>query len=66
MEGVHSIDISMIVAPVLHEYIMSAAKIQGVRLKKRPTTKDEELSAKRKATLAASIERTAKSSQRHG
>tara|TARA_R100000234_G_scaffold102613_2_gene71875 strand:- start:2029 stop:2604 length:576 start_codon:yes stop_codon:yes gene_type:complete len=57
MEGVHSIDISMIVAPVLHEYILGAAKIQGVKVKERPTTKDEELSAKEKATLAASIER---------
>lgn len=57
MEGVHSIDVSMIVAPVLHEYILGAAKIQGVKVKERPTTKDEELSAKEKATLAASIER---------
>ena len=57
MEGVHSIDISMIVAPVLHEYILGAAKIQGVKVKERPTTKDEELSEKEKATLAASIER---------
>ena len=57
MEGVHSIDISMIVAPVLHEYILGAAKIQGVKVKERPMTKDEELSAKEKATLAASIER---------
>ena len=57
MEGVHSIDVSMIVAPVLHEYILGAAKIQGVKVKERPTTKDEELSEKEKATLAASIER---------
>ena len=57
MEGMHSIDVSMIVAPVLHEYILGAAKIQGVKVKERPTTKDEELSAKEKATLAASIER---------
>jgi len=57
MEGMHSIDVSMIIAPVLHEYILGAAKIQGVKVKERPTTKDEELSAKEKATLAASIER---------
>jgi len=57
MEGIHSIDVSMIIAPVLHEYILGAAKIQGVKVKERPTTKDEELSAKEKATLAASIER---------
>ena len=30
---------------------------QGVKVKERPTTKDEELSEKEKATLAASIER---------
>ena len=28
MEGMHTIDVSMIVAPVLHEYILGAAKIQ--------------------------------------
>tara|TARA_R100000406_G_scaffold26871_1_gene17334 strand:- start:3050 stop:3634 length:585 start_codon:yes stop_codon:yes gene_type:complete len=57
MEGVHSIDVSLVVAPVLHEYILGAAKIQGVKVKERPTTKDEELAEKEKATLAASIER---------
>ena len=57
MEGMHPIDVSMIIASVLHEYILGAAKIQGVKVKERPTTKDEELSAKEKATLAASIER---------
>ena len=56
MEGMHSVDVSMIVAPVLHEYILGAAKIQGVKVKERPMTKDEELSEKEKATLAA-IER---------
>tara|TARA_R100001463_G_scaffold101538_3_gene155991 strand:+ start:525 stop:1100 length:576 start_codon:yes stop_codon:yes gene_type:complete len=57
MEGMHSIDVSMVIAPVLHEYILGAAKIQGVKVKERPTTKDEELAEKEKATLAASIER---------
>ena len=57
MEGVHSIDVSMIIAPVLHEYILGAAKIQGVKVKERPTTKDEELAEKEKTALAASIER---------
>ena len=57
MEGMHSIDVSMIVAPVLHEYILGAAKMQGVKVKEFPMTKDEELSEKEKVTLAASIER---------
>ena len=57
MEGMHSVDVSMIVAPVLHEYILGAAKMQGVKVKERPMTKDEELSEKEKVTLAASIER---------
>ena len=57
MEGMHSIDVSMVIAPVLHEYILGAAKIQGVKVKERPTTKDEELAEKEKTALAASIER---------
>jgi len=57
MEGMHTIDVSMIVAPVLHEYILGAARMQGVKVKERPVTKDEQLSEKEKNALAMSIER---------
>ena len=34
MEGMHSVDVSMIVAPVLHEYILGAARCKVLRSKK--------------------------------
>ena len=58
MEGVHTIDVSMVVAPVLHEYILGAARIQGVKVKERPVTKDAQLSDKEKRALASTVERS--------
>jgi len=58
MEGMHSVDVSMIVAPVLHEYILGAAKMQGVKVKEFPMTKDEQLEEKEKRALAATVERS--------
>ena len=58
MEGMHTIDVSMIVAPVLHEYILGAARMQGVKVKERPETKDEQLSEKEKKALASTVERS--------
>jgi len=58
MEGVHSIDVSLVVAPVLHEYILGASKIQGIKVKEFPETKDEQIDAKEKRALAATIERS--------
>tara|TARA_R100000329_G_scaffold79680_1_gene68229 strand:+ start:268 stop:837 length:570 start_codon:yes stop_codon:yes gene_type:complete len=58
MEGMHSIDVSLVVAPVLHEYILGAAKIQDIKVKEFPETKDEQIDAKEKRALAATIERS--------
>lgn len=58
MEGMHSIDVSMIAAPVLHEYILGASKIQGIKVKEFPMTKDEQLAEKEKRALAATVERS--------
>ena len=58
MEGMHSIDASLVVAPVLHEYIHGAAVAEGIKVKERPLSKDEELGKKEKAALASTVERS--------
>ena len=58
MEGIHTIDVSMVIAPVLHEYILGAAKIQKIKVKEFPETKDEQIDAKEKRALAATVERS--------
>jgi|TARA_R100000482_G_scaffold23651_1_gene6982 hypothetical protein len=58
MEGMHTVDVSMVVAPVLHEYILGAAKIQKIKVKEFPETKDEQIDAKEKRALASTIERS--------
>ena len=58
MEGIHTIDVIMVVAPVLHEYILGAAKIQKIKVKEFPETKDEQIDAKEKRALASTIERS--------
>tara|TARA_B100001250_G_C19796608_1_gene789001 strand:- start:359 stop:943 length:585 start_codon:yes stop_codon:yes gene_type:complete len=58
MEGMHSIDTSLIVAPVVHEYIHGAAVSEGIKVKERPITRDEELDQKEKASLASTVERS--------
>ena len=58
MEGMHTVDVSMVVAPVLHEYILGAAKIQKIKVKEFPETKDSQIDAKEKRALAATVERS--------
>ena len=58
MEGIHTIDVSMVIAPVLHEYILGAAKIQKIKVKEFPETKDAQIDAKEKRALAATVERS--------
>ena len=42
MEGKHSIDIGLLIAPVLHEIILSAAKTYGVAVKELPVSPQEQ------------------------
>ena len=51
MEGKHSIDISMLVSPVIHEYIRVAAKAGGVSVKEFPTTKQDADNERNKEAL---------------
>ena len=55
MEGKHSIDISMLVSPVLHEYIRVAAKAGGVSVKEFPTTKQDADDERNKEALKAML-----------
>ncbi len=43
MEGIHSIDVSLIIAPSIHDYIHGAAIAEGIKVKERPFTKDEQM-----------------------
>ena len=55
MEGKHSIDISMLIAPVIHEYIRVAAKAGGVSVKEFPTTKQDADDERNKDALKAML-----------
>ena len=55
MEGKHSIDISMLVSPVIHEYIRVAAKAGGVSVKEFPTTKQDADDERNKDALKAML-----------
>ena len=58
MEGIHSIDVSIIIAPGLHDYIHGAAIAEGIKVKERPITKDEQMEEKEKRVLANTLERS--------
>ena len=58
MEGLHSIDVSLIIAPVIHEYILGIATLDGVNVNERPMTKAQMLEKKENARLASAIERS--------
>ena len=41
MEGMHTVDASLIVSPVLHEYILAAAQVEDVNVKEHPVKKQD-------------------------
>tara|TARA_R100000458_G_scaffold59527_1_gene70371 strand:+ start:715 stop:1329 length:615 start_codon:yes stop_codon:yes gene_type:complete len=45
MEGLHTIDVSLIISPVLHEYILAAARSDDVNVKEHPVQRKEEANA---------------------
>lgn len=47
MEGYHSFDVKMLIAPVLHEYIMSLAEASGTKVVERTGPSKEERMAER-------------------
>jgi len=54
MEGIHSIDISLILAPLIHEYITGSLDALGVKYNEGfdTTEEDEQLRMRRSASLA--------------
>lgn len=49
MEGYHTIDVSMLIAPVLHEYLLNLAKVAGIDVVEMDgPTKEERMKAKEK------------------
>ena len=57
MEGIHSLDVSLIIAPVLHEVILSIAKTHNVDFDETPISESERLEGKEKDRLATAVER---------
>ena len=57
MEGIHSIDVSLIIAPVIHEYIKGFADADGMEYKEGFETEEEEkaLSYRRDAERAKNL-----------
>ena len=57
MEGIHSIDVSLIIAPVIHEYIKGFADADGLDYKEGWETEEEEkaLSYRRDAERAKKL-----------
>tara|TARA_R100001443_G_scaffold20358_4_gene32286 strand:- start:881 stop:1492 length:612 start_codon:yes stop_codon:yes gene_type:complete len=51
MEGKHTVDVSILVAPVIHEYIRVAAKAADVSVKEFPTTKRDADNMRNEKTL---------------
>ena len=58
MEGLHSIDVSLIIAPIIHEYIHGAAVAEGIKVKERPMKKSDKMKEKEKRVLASTLERS--------
>ena len=57
MEGLHSIDVGLLIAPVLHEVIKSTAKTYDVEFREMPVTDEQRLQGKEKQRLASSVKR---------
>jgi hypothetical protein len=57
MEGLHSIDVGLIIAPVLHEVIKASAKNSNIEFKEVPVSETERLEKKEKRRLELSVER---------
>ena len=41
MEGMHTVDVSLIVSPVIHEYILAAAQVEDINVKEHPVQKQD-------------------------
>lgn len=57
MEGLHTIDVSTLIAPILHEYVVALAAASGVEvLENDGPTDDEKMKAKEKKRLLIMLE----------
>jgi len=58
MNGVHTIDVSMIISPVIHEYLLSLAEAQDIKVKEDDgPTNEEKFSEKKKKRLISMLEK---------
>jgi|TARA_R100000388_G_scaffold86746_1_gene66373 hypothetical protein len=57
MDGLHSIDVGLLIAPVLHEVIKASAKTNQIEFKEVPVSETERLEEKERRRLELSVER---------
>ena len=57
MEGLHSIDVGLLIAPVLHEVIKASAKTNKVKFKEVPLSETDRLEEKERKRLELSVQR---------
>ena len=57
MDGLHSIDVGLLIAPVLHEVIKASAKTNQIEFKEVPVSETERLEEKERRRLELSFER---------
>ena len=66
MEGIHSIDVSLIIAPVIHEYIKGFADAEGIEYKEGWETEEEEKALSYKRDVERARELMKKLSEQEG
>ena len=57
MDGLHSIDVGLLIAPVLHEVIKASAKTNKIKFKEVPLSETERLEEKERKRLELSVQR---------
>ena len=57
MDGLHSIDVGLLIAPVLHEVIKASAKTNQIEFKEVPVSETERLEEKERRRRELSVER---------
>lgn len=55
MEGIHTIDVSLIIGPIIHEYFVSLAKAAGIKVVEKDGPSDEEKKKMKQRQRAAIV-----------
>ena len=56
MEGMHSIDVGLLIAPVLHEFILASARANKITVREKATSENDRRKLKEKERMLRSID----------